>query len=72
MFGVSKLFLKKIIFFVLQECITLIKSDSKNICIVTKVLFQVNAVLLNFSSKDPEKMDQFRQNIEQHKTFQHS
>ncbi len=39
------LFLKKLIFVFREKCIKLIKSDSKE---VSKKIYQINAVLLNF------------------------
>jgi len=46
-FGVSKIFLKKLIL-LFGEDAKLIKSDSKYLYIVTKNIFQINAILLSF------------------------
>ncbi len=58
--------------FIQQGGITLIKSDSIGIYNVTKIiLFQINAVLLNFLWKNSNKIFITHKNIKQHKYFEY-
>ncbi len=58
--------------FIQQGGITLIKSDSIGIYNVTKIiLFQINAVLLNFLWKNSNKIFITQKNIKQHKYFEY-
>ncbi len=58
-FGVRTIFfpfLEEINTLIQRGCIKLIKSDSKDIHNLIEMLFQINAVLLKFVLKNPEKM----------------